>query len=133
MGYYDAFEFPVEIEEEIEEIGLMESADQLIHFPSTLVFYLPKERGYVTVQLSQNVDRMYRQLVCWCNYARFWYYVIGESKFRDMEYDYVERLIKNLEREDVEHNKFSPSLKPGSNVEFNYPFSIREDFFGYEK
>lgn len=133
MGYYDAFEFPVETEEEVEEIGLMESADKLIHFPLNLVFYLPKERGYLTIPLSEDHERMYRQLVCWCNYARFWYYVIGESKFRDMEYDYIERLVANLEKETGMENPYSPTLKPGSNVQFNYPFNIREDFFGYEK
>lgn len=128
---YQAFEFPLEIQEEVEEIGLAEVAIRFNLLPSSIVFYLPRSRGYVTVPFAKEYEEQYRQLVCWCNYARYWYYVIHQPKFYDLEYDFLELLVKRFEEDCNVSNKYSPSNKPGSSSVFSYPKNIQQDFFNY--
>lgn len=105
--------------------------------PDSLPFYLPPTHDITppvltTLATGDNFDeiKLHRQLVCWCNVQRCWYYVINEPKVEDLLYDNVENYVKQLEEESSYlKNPYSPTKKPGSNMLRSYPKLIVMSFF----
>jgi len=100
--------------------------------PDELDFHLPG-CDQVATPIHEDESHSYRQLVCWCNVQRYWYYVLHEPKVTDMEYDAIEEVVKNMESEcEYLTNKYSPSKVAGSSRPEDYPKLIRGLFYGYK-
>ncbi len=88
------------------------------------------------VKLAEDdLDELYRQLVCWCLIQRFWYYVLAENKCTDLEYDFIERHVAKLEKMRPESplNRYSPTTRVASTLWWNYPPSVIKFFHPVEK
>jgi hypothetical protein len=80
-----------------------------------------------------DTDNLYRQLVCWCLVQRFWYFVMKDPKFTDLEYDFIEAHVAKIEAEFPhlkEANRYTPTKTVGSSMwwDRSYPDSIRRIF-----
>ena len=96
------------------------------HFPS----------GIITIVLSDDERKLHRQLVCWCQVERYWYYVLHTPQIIDGEYDEVENHIKQMEEEynkeydthDYFRNPYSPAKLVGSGRKEDYCKLVRMEF-----
>jgi len=105
--------------------------ESILNPPALLCFHAPDDPDMEAVALrADEFKYMHRQLVCWCNIQRFWYYVIGCKKCRDSEYDYIERLVAEIEKEEpvLSENPFSPTRRPGSDIVIHYPRNVYQRF-----
>lgn len=76
----------VEFGDEVDEIDF--------HLPGDVL-----EGREVFVGLSDEVDKMYHQLINWCIIQSFWYYVYQQPQVFDAEFDYIKKIIWNIEQE----------------------------------
>lgn len=106
----------------------------MIILPLELDFHLPAERNHLTTIQPDQLDA-YSQLVCWCLVQRYWYYVLNDPQVVDKEYDEVESLVQQLEREygSILNNQYSPSKHVGSGNCYHYPRSLHTSLFNREK
>jgi hypothetical protein len=102
------------------------------YLPSRINFNIPG-RDDEEVELIFDEDvLLYRQLVCWCLIQRYWYYVIGCPKVKDYIYDKVEEMVKEMEKADYLNNPYSPTRKPGSSNQKDYPVWIVHLFWNIQ-
>jgi len=92
-------------------------------------FRVPLEPGLVELDY-ENIEALHQMLCVWCLIQRYWYYVIHKPQVTDLEYDVVERYVKQLEDDapSLQGKKDSPSNHVGSEKRHDYPIAIQRWF-----
>src|SRR4051812_23739509 len=101
-------------------------------YPESLDFHIPGKDGVVVPLLTpinyESVVATYRQLICWCLFQRYWYYVCGTPQVGDTDYDAIEKFIQQMEVECGLECTLSPVGTIGSSRREDYPPFIRHCF-----
>lgn len=112
-------------------LAMLPSARNVQMLPDKIIsegldFHFPGEYNVLVPVNFDDVDKLHRQLVCWCLTQRYWYYVLHNPQVSDGEYDGIEQEIAELES-DCEYliTKYSPTVKAGSSRKEDYPAYLR--------